>query len=157
MGLSFHEISIAIRAENRATGAFRSLALDIANLGAATGLLTNEQVKAVSVFFTVVRVVESMKVVLGAASLANMAHAASSHIAAAATWVLNASLAMKISLLTLGVGLIAVTAGYMAWLASTTRDAAAAQSEYNEQIARSPRGIRRLGEEQSLISRGVEY
>jgi hypothetical protein len=155
--LSFHEISIAIRAENRATGAFRSLALDVANLGAATGLLSNEQVKAVSVFFTVIRVVESMKVVLGGASLANMVHATSSHIAAAATWVLNASLAMKISLLTLGIGLIAVTAGYMAWLASTTRDAASAQAQYNEQVARSPRAIRRAGEEESLRNRGIEY
>jgi hypothetical protein len=79
--------------------------------------------------------------------------------AALATWLLNASLAMKISLLTLGVGLIAATAAYMAWLASTTREAAAAQAEYNAQLAETPtrhRAIRRLGEEE-LYRKGFEY
>jgi hypothetical protein len=79
-------------------------------------------------------------------------------LAAAATWILNASLAMKISLLTLGVGLIAATAAYMAWLASTTREAAAAQAEYNARLAETPtryKSIRRAGEEE-YYRRGVE-
>lgn len=79
-------------------------------------------------------------------------------LAAAATWLLNASLAMKISLLTLGAGLIAATAAYMAWLASTTREAAAAQAEYNARLAETPtryRAIRRAGEEE-YYRRGVE-
>jgi hypothetical protein len=79
-------------------------------------------------------------------------------LAAAATWILNASLAMKVSLLTLGVGLIAATAAYMAWLASTTREAAAAQAEYNARLAETPtryRAIRRAGEEE-YYRRGVE-
>jgi len=80
-------------------------------------------------------------------------------LAAAATWLLNASLAMKISLLTLGVGLVAATAAYMAWLASTTREAAAAQAEYNARLAETPtryRAIRRAGEEE-LFRKGVEF
>jgi hypothetical protein len=76
-----------------------------------------------------------------------------------ATWLLNASLAMKISLLTLGVGLIIATAAYMHWLATTTREAAAAQAEYNARLAETPtryRAIRRAGEEE-LYRKGVEY
>lgn len=97
-----------------------------------------------------------------ASSAAELKAAVASKAAAAANWILNASLAMKISLLTLGVGLVAATAGYMAWLASTTRDAAAAQAEYNAQLsampeatASRPRSIIRAGEEE-LYRRGVE-
>jgi hypothetical protein len=58
----------------------------------------------------------------------------------------------------LGVGLIAATAAYMSWLASTTRDAASAQAEYNAELtkAASARSIRRTGEEE-YYRRGVEY
>jgi hypothetical protein len=58
----------------------------------------------------------------------------------------------------LGVGLIVATAAYMGWLASTTRDAAAAQAEYNARLAEAPtytRSIRRAGEEE-YYRRGVE-
>jgi flagellar basal body-associated protein FliL len=67
---------------------------------------------------------------------------------------------MKIALLTLGVGLIAATAAYMAWLASTTRDAASAQAEYNTELAKTPsssRTTRRGGEDETYYRRGVEY
>jgi flagellar basal body-associated protein FliL len=73
---------------------------------------------------------------------------------------LNSALAMKIALLTLGVGLIAATAAYMAWLASTTRDAASAQADYNAELARTPtssKNIRRSGEDATYYRRGVEY
>ena len=95
-----------------------------------------------------------------ASSAAELKAAVASKIAAAATWILNASLAMKISLLTLGVGLVIATAAYMAWLATTTREAAAAQAEYNEQLRAMPelkrtRSIIRAGEEE-LYRRGVE-
>jgi hypothetical protein len=72
--LSFHEISIAVRAENRTAGTFRSIALDVANLGAAFGVLSNEQVKAVSVLFTVVRVFQSAKAILSTLTVAETAH-----------------------------------------------------------------------------------
>lgn len=93
-----------------------------------------------------------------ASSLADIKSAVASKISAAATWILNASLAMKISLLTLGVGLVAATAAYMVWLASATREAAAAQTEYNTALAESPthyRSIRRAGEE-DYYRRGIE-
>jgi len=90
-------------------------------------------------------------------SISLIAHAVANKIAGAATWFLNAALAMKIALLTLGIGLIVATAAYMAWLASTTRDAASAQAEYNAQLEKAPtRSIRRAGEEE-YYRRGVEY
>jgi hypothetical protein len=93
-----------------------------------------------------------------ASSAAELKAAITSKIVAAATWILNASLAMKISLLTLGVGLVVATAAYMAWLASTTRDAARAQTEYNAALSETPtryRSIRRAGEEE-YYRRGIE-
>lgn len=104
-----------------------------------------------------------------ASAASSVAHAAAevkaavaSKLAAAANWVLNASLAMKISLLTLGIGLVAATAAYMSWLASTTRDAAAAQTEYNAALSNIPststgygRSIMRAGE-MELRRRGIE-
>jgi hypothetical protein len=90
--------------------------------------------------------------------VAQVAQTISTNAAAAATWILNSALAMKIALLTLGVGLIAATAAYMGWLASTTRDAASAQAEYNAELSKAalPRSIRRVGEEE-YYRRGVEY
>lgn len=96
-----------------------------------------------------------------AQAAAEVKAAIASKTAAAATWILNASLAMKVSLLTLGIGLVAATAAYMAWLASNTRDAAEAQAEYNAQLRSMPvtayrsRSIIRAGEEE-LLRRGVE-
>jgi len=48
----------------------------------------------------------------------------------------------------------------MAWLASTTRDAAGAQADYNAEVARTPKSsknIRRSGEDATYYRRGVEY
>ena len=156
--MSFHEISIAVRAENRASATFRGLALDIANLGAYFGVLSNEQVKAVSVMFTVIRVVNSLSAVAKTGAAANLIHAASSKAAAVATWILNASLAAKITLLTLGAGVVVVAAAAMAALAMQTRGAASAMREYNAAASEMPthaRSIQRAGEE-DLRRRGIE-
>lgn len=155
--MSFHEISIAVRAENRASYAFRTIAMDAIHLAYSFGALDSQTGRMLTGIMTAIHLFVSLKTVLGTTTLAEMAHTAQTYITAAATWVLNSSLAMKISLLTLGVGLIIATAAYMAWLASTTRDAASAQAQYNEQVARSPRAIRRAGEEESLRNRGIEY
>jgi hypothetical protein len=155
--LSFHEISIAVRAENRASFAFRTIAMDTIHLAYAFGALDSQTGRMLTGIMTAVHLFTSLKAALGTASIAQIAHTASSYVAAAATWVLNAALAMKIALLTLGVGLIIATAAYMAWLASTTRDAASAQAEYNAELEKTPsRSIRRAGEEE-YYRRGVEY
>jgi len=183
--VSFHEISIAVRAENRASYAFRAIAMDVVHLGYSFGLLDSQVGRMISGVMSAVHLFLSLKAVLttttvaqqahnaavgmettlqGCAitttsglSLSYIAHAVAAKIAGAATWFLNTGLAMQISLLTLGVGLIAATAGYMLWLASTTRNAASAQAEYNAELARTSRSIRRGGEEESLRNRGVEY
>ena len=71
--MSFHEISIAVRAENRTASTFRSIALDVANLGAAFGVLSDSQVKAVSIVFTVVRVFQSSQAILKSLTAAQTA------------------------------------------------------------------------------------
>jgi len=183
--VSFHEVSIAIRAENRASYAFRSIVHDVLHMGSAFGLFDSQIGRTVSGVMATVHLFTSLKAVLttttaaqtaqnvsmGAGTTvqttltgATIAHQTSlwalikAKIAATiATWGLNAALAMKIALLTLGVGLIVATAAYMSWLATTTRDAASAQAEYNAELARTPsRSIRRAGEEE-YYRRGVEY
>ena len=155
--MSFHEISIAVRAENRASYAFRTIAMDTIHLAYAFGALDSQTGRMLTGIMTAVHLFTSLKGVLTATSISQIAHTASTYIAAAATWILNAALAMKIALLTLGVGLVIATAAYMAWLASTTRDAASAQAEYNAELEKTPtRSIRRAGEEE-YYRRGVEY
>jgi hypothetical protein len=71
--MSFHEISIAVRAENRASTTFRSIALDVTNLGTACGFLNDQQAKMVSIAFTVVRVFQSTKAILTTLTVAQTA------------------------------------------------------------------------------------
>jgi len=154
--LSFQEISIAVRAENRASYAFRTIIMDAVHLAYSFGALDSQTGKMITGIMTAVHLFISLKAALGTTTVAQIAHTASTYITAAATWILNAALAMKIALLTLGVGLVIATAAYMAWLASTTRDAASAQAEYNEELAKTPtRSIRRAGEEE-YYRRGIE-
>jgi len=184
--MSFHEISIAVRAENRASATFRGLALDIANLGAAFGVLSNEQVKLVSIFFTIIRVAQSSSVILKSLTAsqtalnaataagvtvqttltgATVAHQGSlwglikAKIAATvATWGFNAATAAKITLLTLGAGAVVVAAAAMAALAMQTRAAASAVRDYNTAVAETPSYSRtiRRAGEEDLRRRGIE-
>jgi hypothetical protein len=155
------------------------------SLGMAFGALDSQTGRTVMQIFSVIRLMTSFKAILGTTTAtqhahntamgagatiqttltgANVAHQTSlwglvkAKIAATfATWGLNAALAMKIALLTLGIGLVVATAAYMAWLASTTRDAASAQAEYNAELEKTPRrSIRRAGEEENYRA-GVEY
>src|SRR3989304_8170505 len=182
---AMREISIAIRAENRTMGIFRTISADVINLGMAFGALDSQTGRSVMQIFSVIRLMTSLKAILATTtaatashstatgvqttlqgyaitttsghSLSHIAHSVANHIAAAATWVLNAALAMKIALLTLGIGLVIATAAYMGWLASTTRDAASAQAGYNAELSKTPsRSIRRAGEEE-YYRRSVEY
>jgi len=156
--MSFHEISVAVRAENRASYAFRTIAMDAVHLAYSFGALDSQTGRMLTGVMTAVHLFTSLRAALGTTAVAQIAQTVSTNAAAAATWILNSALAMKIALLTLGVGLIAASAAYMSWLASTTRDAASAQAEYNAELAKapSPRSIRRVGEEE-YYRRGVEY
>jgi hypothetical protein len=156
--MSFHEISVAVRAENRASYAFRTIAMDAVHLAYSFGALDSQTGRMLTGIMTAVHLFTSLRAVLSTSTVAQVAQTVATHAASAATWLLNSALAMKIALLTLGAGLIVATAAYMSWLASTTRDAASAQREYNAELARtaSSRLIRRAGEDE-YYRRGVEY
>ena len=159
--MSFHEISIVIRAVNRASNEFARVSVDaesmarrirsagaaIAGLGAASravaylggqfGLLTAEQTGWLSsLSYAVVALGAFLRTSFGAA-LAQKVYAVATAFASKATWAFNSALAMKIALLTLGVGLIVATAAYTAWLASSTREAAEAMNRYNAELEKA--------------------
>jgi hypothetical protein len=159
--MSFHEVSVVIRAVNRASNEFSRVSADaenmatrvrsagavIAGLGASSravaflgtqfGLLTAEQSKWLSSASYVISALGMFMRTSWGVAIAQKVYAAATVFAAKVTWVFNSALAMKVALLTLGVGLIAVTAAYMAWLASNTREAAEAMSEYNAEASRT--------------------
>lgn len=160
MAMGAGEITITILARNEASTALRSVARDVASLGASAvaiarlgqsfGLLDKNVADAITTVGSFISLAGTLT--RGLAALNRI-----TSIATAVQWAHNASLAMKISLLTLGVGLIAATAAYMGWLAATTREAASAQAQFNEQAAQMPertRSIQRAGEE--YYRRGVE-
>jgi len=171
--MSFHEIAITIRAVNRASHEFarvgadaesmatriRSAASAISGFGAMTsvighvghqfGILSEEQAKVITQTGYLITVFGMFLRTTWGVAAAQKVYTAATMISTKVTWVFNAAVAMKIALLTLGVGLIVATAAYMAWLASTTRDAAEAQIEYNESLRyRERAGARRAEEEQ---------
>lgn len=160
--MSFHEISIAVRAENQASATFRGLALDIANLGAAFGLLSNEQVKAVATLFTVIRTAQSFIPIIKAASVATWMQTAAQTAAGIATWMHAHGQLVLIAALTFGIGaIIAVTAALWA-MERAHRAAAASVTLFNSAMASgagyafgSGRNLQRAGEEE-LRRRGIE-
>jgi len=170
--MSFHEIGITIRAVNRASHEFqrvatdaetfaarvRSMAAAVAGLGAVTsvighlgrqfGILNEEQARTLTSMGYLITVFGMFMRTTWGVAAAQKVYAVATAIAAKITWVLNAALAMKIALLTLGIGLVVATAAYMAWLAQTTREAADAQMEYNESLRHRERlGVTRAEEE----------
>ena len=119
-----------------------------ANTGAVAGSTAAHTANATAVAGSTATKTANVGATISSA-IAEKVHAAANMISAKATWVLNAALAMKVALLTLGMGLVIATAAYMAWLASTTRDAAEAQMEYNQSLRyRERAGTRRSEEEQ---------
>jgi len=182
--MSFHEISVVIRAVNRASSEFGRVSADaetmaervrtagtiMAGLGAASravailghqfGFLTTEQERWLASMSYVVTALGIFLRSSWGVAVAQKVYAVATTIAAKVTWAFNAALAMKIALLTLGVGLVVAAAAYMAWLASATRDAASAQEEYNTALSRQERVGRRSGEEveyERITRRGAYY
>jgi len=159
--MSFREISIVVTARNEASTALRSVARDVASLGASAVAIAHLGQQFGFLSKDVANAISSIGSMIALAGTLTRGIAALNRITSIATviqWLHNASLAMKISLLTLGIGLIAATAAYMGWLAATTREAASAQAEYNEELAKTPtrsRSITRAGEEE-MYRRGVE-
>lgn len=138
--MSGKEIWVSIKARDEATGAIRAIARDIAQLGMAAigiahlgqqfGLLNKETANTIALFGSVFTVAGAL--MRGFDALRHI-----TQVATVIDWLHNASLAMKISLLTLGVGLVAALAGYMAYLAITTNQAADANMRLNSVMQES--------------------
>ncbi|XHH09864.1 MAG: hypothetical protein ACFCUE_04350 [Candidatus Bathyarchaeia archaeon] len=146
---SLSEISIAVRAENKASNTFRQVALDVASLGAAFGVLTNDQVKFVSIAFTAVRVVESLGAILKATSVAHYLEAAACWVANTAMTALNISFATFLALTGVGIAAIVTAAAVMASFASSMNNASASVQNFNSVAAETPsasRSITRSGD-----------
>jgi hypothetical protein len=152
------EIWVAIKARDEASGAIRAIARDISQLGMAAigiahlgqqfGFLNKETANTIALFGSVFTVAGTMMRTVEALS----------HITKVATvidWLHNASLAMKVSLLTLGVGLVASLAGYMAYLAVATNNATDANNRFNSSLSSSARSVTR-DESGDMLRRGNE-
>ena len=157
--MSFHEISIAVRAENRASYAFRAIAMDVVHLGYSFGLLDSQTGRVISGVMSFVHIMVSLKAILATTTAAQTAQnaATATHtgllggsitaigskiaallglssatgVATGATWSFNAAQAAKIVLLTMGVGTVVVAAAAMAALAMQTQNAANAMRDYS--------------------------
>lgn len=123
----------------------------VASLSVEFGVLSREQARGIMLF-------GQITTTIGAVTRAMQILQSSEIITTAVTWALNASLATKIMLLSLGTAAVIVAAAAMAGLAMQTRGAASAMREYNEAAREGTehtRSIVRAGE-QDLLRSGIE-
>lgn len=71
--MSMRDISVAVRAENRASSIFREIASDVVNLGVSFGALDSQTGRAVMQIFSVVRLITSLRAILITATTAQTA------------------------------------------------------------------------------------
>ena len=71
--MSFREISIAVRAENRASSVFRTISSDVLSLGMAFGALDSQTGRTVMQVFSVIRLMTSFKAILATTTAAQTA------------------------------------------------------------------------------------
>jgi len=153
---------MAIRAKDETRGAFQSvsaraqrlgstaittarrigtLAMRFATLGRVTGLLNDEQARAIGIFGTVISTMMMVADVVKILTAIDWAHVT------ALTW--------KMSLMTLGVGVAIAAAAAFAVLSMQTRNAADAQREYNQELETGVRAQDRYASrQQSMVRRG---
>ncbi len=156
--MSSKEIWVAIKARDEASGAIRAIARDVSQLGMAAvgiahlgqqfGFLNKETANTIALFGSVFTVAGTLM-----RSVEALSHI--TQVATVIDWLHNASLAMKVSLLTLGVGLVAALAGYMAYLAVTTNQATDANNRFNSSLSSSARSVTR-DEGADMLRRGNE-
>ena len=72
--MSMREISIAVRAENRASSVFRTISSDVLSLGMSFGALDSQTGRTVMQVFSVVRLFTSFKAILATTTAAQTAH-----------------------------------------------------------------------------------
>lgn len=165
-------------------GAFRTIASDVMHLGIAFGALDSQTGRMAMQIFSVIRLMTSLKAILATTTVAQQAHntavatqtgvlwastsattantaatgirAAVTAFAAKVQAVFNSQLAATLVMTGVGVALVIAAAAAMAYFASQTSAAADSLGSFNEEASRTPRSIRRGGEEE-LRNRGIEY
>ena len=91
--MSMREISVAVRAENRASSVFRTISSDVINLGVSFGALDSQTGRTVMQIFSVIRVLTSVKAILATTIATQTAH----NVAVAAGAGVQSTLAVSTS------------------------------------------------------------
>ena len=115
-----------------------SISTSFATLGRLTGMLNDEQARAIGVFGTTINVLASVGMAVKALTAIDWAH--------------NVALTWKVALLTLGVGVAIAAASAFAVLAMQTQKAADSQRNYNTELEKGTR-LQRRGTSQKIVSR----
>lgn len=180
--MSFHDVAITVRAENRASPEFNEISADAARMGAqvkASGAAVREATRDLTTLGTGVTAVARLSEQFGilnkeqagwigtlGMSLTAMSGVVRAiqvltsvtSVATAVQNALNISHATFLALTGVGIGVIIAAAAAMAYFASQMNAATSSVERYNAASSGVPthtRGIRRAGEE-DLRRRGIE-
>ena len=151
--MSFREINIAVRAENRASFVFRSIGGDIISLGHSFGLLDSNMGRAVSAFMSMTHLLISLKGVLGATTTMQAGYTAATGAATVATQGLGIALSSLFGPIGLILGL-ATAMGALAWASNQAADSERRLREELEKLRPRERTVSRAGEEE--LRRGID-
>lgn len=123
----------------RTTARMGSIATSFATLGRLTGMLSDEQARAIGVFGTAINIMSSVGMAVKALTTIEWG------LVAAETW--------KLSLMTLGIGVAIAAAAAISVLAMQTNKAADAQRSYNSELEKGTNLQRRRGTSQKIVAR----
>jgi len=119
-----------------------SLAMSFATLGRVTGILNEEQARAIGIFGTIIHIFST-------------GYYVAKSIATAVTWAHNVALTWEVALLTLGIGVAIAAAAAIAILAMQTRSAAESQAAYNDELDKGISLEKRRQADKSVVRRGI--
>ncbi|RLI01725.1 hypothetical protein DRO30_03710 [Candidatus Bathyarchaeota archaeon] len=181
--MSFQDISITIRAVNRASTEFARVSADaenmrariraaasaiaglgsasiaVAHLGRIFGLLDEQTSRYLASLGSVITVLGAFLRTSWGMAVAQKIYAAACWVATAAQNALNISYATFLALTGVGIGVIVAAAAAMWYFANQMNAATRAVKEYGAAASEIPaytRSIRRAGEEEALRRRGIE-
>lgn len=117
-----------------------TLSMSFATLGRITGLLNNQQARALGVFGTLISVMTTVASVVKALTAIDWAHVT------VLTW--------KVALMTIGIGVAIAAAAAIAVLSTQTQNATESQRAYNIELERGTAAQRRRTANQRLVRRG---
>ena len=123
----------------RTTSRIGSVATSFATLGRITGMLNDEQARAIGVFGVAINIMSSVGMAVKALTTIEWG------FVAAKTW--------SVSSTTLGIGVAIAAAAAISVLAMQTNKAAEAQGNYNQELEKGTSLQRRRGTDQRIVSR----